>query len=84
MHKRTLYKEISRKDKRTYLPKEQESDLPYLEGSILEKATESEIIECHNYYEKNKECHHHLVYDESRFIYNFRYCGICGKFIALI
>lgn len=84
MHKRTLYKEISRKDKRVYLPKEQESNLPYLEGSILEKATESEIVGCHNYYEKNKECRHHLVYDESGFIYNSRYCGICGKFIALI
>lgn len=84
MCNKKLYIETSKKDNRIFSPQEQESNIPYLEGSDLIEATEQEVIECREYYETHGCCKHHLVYDEDTFPYSSRYCGICGKFIAFI
>lgn len=80
-----LYKEVCAKSK-TPLTAEQQED-PYIMLKIIStetiEATSEEIERAKDYFEENKECKFHLIYDEESFMYDFRYCGICGKFIAM-
>lgn len=86
MKDRVLFKEINAKTGMVINPEDQED--PYLMCKILStkliKASENEIICCNKYFNTHKKCVYHLVYDKPSFMYDFRYCGICGKFIATI
>lgn len=53
-------------------------------GTTLEKVSNIEVATAKQDYIKTGECKHEYVYDESGFMYDNRYCGICGKHLDLI
>lgn len=79
-----LYKEIIKKDGHILTVKEQED--PYLMVRVVStdliEASDSEIEKAKEDFKLTKKCEYHLIYDEAGFMYDSRYCGICGKFIC--
>ena len=86
MPKKILYKEVNDETNQILTPDEQANPAIMIKcvSTKLIEATPQEIDEAKTYYKKHKKCKNHLVYDEDTFMYYSRYCGICGKFIALI
>jgi hypothetical protein len=53
-------------------------------SSNLREATKKDIEE-EELNHSNGKCQHSVIYDEHQYyMYDFRYCGICGKFIGFI
>ena len=82
-YKRKLYLEIYSDTKTILSPEEQES-------GNLGRPTEligvsyMEYLKYLEYFNKHNSCKHHLVYDVLGFMYDVRYCDICGKLICII
>lgn len=82
-----LYIETARNDGHILTPEEQEDNIHIhcrCGGSELKPATQKEIREARDYYNRHNKCKHHLVYDDGGISYYLRYCGICGKLISLV
>lgn len=77
-----LYKEFYVNNDQLLTPKQQENYNN--EGTYLIEANQDEIDNAKDLFKKNKKCEHHLVYDKAGFVYDFRFCGICGKEISII
>lgn len=86
MSKKVLYKELNAQTNNQLTAEEQED--PYLMLKVLSTklvgASDNDVICGAKYFNKHKKCKYHFIYDEPSFMYDFRYCGICGKFIAMI
>ena len=79
-----LFVEKSSRDGRLFTPEEQESDIPFIEGSDCVDTTEEEIKAGVEYYKKYRHCKIHMFYDEQCLCYYRRKCGICGTTIGMI
>lgn len=80
---RVLYKEVF-DDSSVLTPEQQVSSVAFITGTKLIEATQQEIDEHKQYFEINGKCQNHLIYDKPSFMYDFRYCGICGAMLAMI
>lgn len=52
-------------------------------SSSLRVPTESEIIEARQKHAEGR-CDHRLIRDEPNWLYDFRYCAICDRFLGFI
>jgi len=80
----TLYIEVSCDNNKPIPAQQQEAGQIGHRGSKLIQATQKDIDDAKDWYRHHGSCHVHLVYDTDGFIYYFRYCGICGKYIGMI
>lgn len=77
-----LYKEVYADNNELLTPEQQENYNGKCTNLI--EATQDEIDNAKELFKQNKKCEHHLVYDKEGFMYDFRFCGICGEEIGLI
>lgn len=53
-------------------------------GTELIEVPEEEVKAAKEKYAKTGECNCIYIYDEPGYIYDLRYCGICGKIVGFI
>ena len=53
-------------------------------ASDVRPATEKKVKEAKARYKKTKKCKHNIIYDEPGWMYDKRYCGICGRGLGVI
>lgn len=68
---------------KVYFEKVKEKICNIVSTSEIAKATPSQIQEAVALHQKGK-CPHNIIRDEAGYIYDIRYCAICGKCLGLI
>lgn len=53
-------------------------------GTKCIEVSEEEVKAAKEKYAKTGECNCIYIYDEPGYIYDLRYCGICGKIVGFI
>ena len=53
-------------------------------GTKCIEVSEEEVKAAKKEYAKTGECNCIYIYDEPGYIYDLRYCGICGKIVGFI
>jgi hypothetical protein len=52
--------------------------------ATVRPATESEVAAAKSEYEATGQCRCEIIYDEPGFLYDIRYCAICGMYLGLV
>ena len=53
-------------------------------ASTVREATQNEVQQARIMHDSYGECNHSVIRDEPGFMYDFRYCAICGKGLGTV